>query len=84
MQGKWEVNTDKYGTGEKYRIGKVVVANFHIGSVSRGDPIKYRCQIELPGIRIKSEFEYHETIESAKAQVERSVGVWFKWIKDNG
>ena len=82
MKKEWIAKTERFSTGEFYRVGKVVVANYFHASVSHREPAKYRCMIELPGIRIKPEFMDHATVEGAKAQIERSVETWFKWANE--
>jgi len=83
MQGAWTKKTHQYSSGENYQIGKIVVAEyFYSGGVGRNDPKKYACKVHLPGISIKPEYANHETIEAAKAIVERVVSKWFERLKE--
>ncbi|MFU0504164.1 hypothetical protein [Pseudaminobacter sp. NGMCC 1.201702] len=80
MNAKWEKQTGQYQNGENYRVGRVIVgAAFYSGLVPRGDPKKYGCTCLLPGI--KQAPEHYETIDEAKARLERLVSAWFEWVQ---
>lgn len=52
MRGQWEKMTGAYELGEKYRIGKIVVASaFYDGGEPKGSKDKYRAATNLPGIK---------------------------------
>lgn len=78
---KWEKQTGRHQLGEWLSVGKIVVGSaFYSGTKSRDDPRKYAVSITLPGI--KNPEQHYETLDEAKARLERAVATWFKWAQE--
>ncbi len=79
MRGQWEKMTGAYELGEKYRIGKIVVASaFYDGGEPKGSKDKYRAATNLPGI--KKPAGKYPTLEEAKERAEKLVEAWFGFL----
>lgn len=80
-KGEWIQQTGQHMSGEGYRIGKVFVGSAYYSALtSRDDPLRYRCRIDLPGM--KQPQEAYTTIDEAKARLERAVATWFRWVEE--
>lgn len=81
-QIRWEPQSGQYtGGGMDCRAGKVVVGRANRAIVSKGDPLVWRPEVLLPGIRLKGVVNF-ATIEEAKARVESAVKMWLTWFFD--
>lgn len=72
---KWKDHDDgKTAILGTYRVGNV----FYDLTRSRGSEKRFRAVILLPGIRVKKEAEFHESMEGAMHVVEVIVKNWIK------
>lgn len=81
LKKEWKETRAKYGSGEELWIGKIKVGSWFNPVGSKGDPMRYRAVIDLPGITMKPETVDHPDREAAKTRVERAVDTWFKWLE---
>ncbi|MGX1096541.1 hypothetical protein [Amorphus sp. MBR-141] len=75
MSGTWRNLSNRFGSGEEYLLGKVVVGSaFYNALAQRDDPLKYAIKVRLPGVTPKD--DGFSKIEAAKERVEEIVSAW--------
>lgn len=79
---RWEKATGPWASGEVLVAGKWAVGSAGYASRSKGDTKNYAARSRLPGL--KEVLDYFETMDEAKARVERATAYWIRNLTANG
>lgn len=77
----WEPKPGRYSGGAKQlRVGRVVVAIIAQPIGTKGQPLVWRGDMLLPGVKLREERQNVADEHEMKSRVEGAVRTWFEWI----